>query len=106
MQTVAVDDYLSRHGIQHVDLIKIDVEGHELHALRGMRKLLGASDGKAPKLFIEVNEATLESAGTSMEEIFDELAKAGYKAYRIVAKDRAEPEPRPFADSLVFFDKH
>ncbi|MCA1843327.1 MAG: FkbM family methyltransferase, partial [Actinobacteria bacterium] len=31
------DDYLSSHSIDHVDLLKVDVEGHEMEVLRGFR---------------------------------------------------------------------
>lgn len=35
---VSVDHFCSEHGITHIDLIKLDVEGHEEFALRGMRE--------------------------------------------------------------------
>ena len=31
------DEYVSSHGIEHIDLLKIDVEGHEMEVLRGFR---------------------------------------------------------------------
>lgn len=105
VETVPIDDFLEQHGIARIDLLKIDVEGHELHVLRGMRKTLKAPADTAPELFVEVNENTLRSAGTPMEALFDELATAGYNAYRIINSNEARPEQQPFADSLVYFSK-
>ncbi len=105
VETIAIDDYLEQHGIDEVNLIKIDVEGHELSVLQGLRRTLRVPAVKAPELFVEVNANTLQSSGTPMEAIFDELATAGYKAYRIVRPNEVRLEPQPFADSLVYFSK-
>ncbi|MEE8296748.1 MAG: FkbM family methyltransferase [Hyphomicrobium sp.] len=105
VETIVIDDYLERHGIDEVNLIKIDVEGHELHALQGLRRTVSVPAEKAPELFVEVNENTLQSAGTPMKAIFDELATAGYKAYRIISANEVRLESQPFADSLVYFSK-
>lgn len=41
VQVVAGDTYRPREGIDRVDLIKIDVEGHEGEVLQGLRECLG-----------------------------------------------------------------
>lgn len=105
IKTIVLDDYLERHAIDEVNLIKIDVEGHELHVLRGLRKTLNVRANKAPELFVEVNEITLKSSGTPIEAIFEELATAGYIAHRIVSAGRLRVESQPFTDSLVYFTK-
>ena len=33
-------DYIEEHAIKHIDLLKIDVEGHELKVLQGFEKYL------------------------------------------------------------------
>ena len=37
-----LDAFASRRGLRHIDLLKIDVEGHEYDVLRGAEKLLAA----------------------------------------------------------------
>ncbi|MEZ6066346.1 MAG: FkbM family methyltransferase [Planctomycetaceae bacterium] len=39
VQVDTVDAYCERHGIRHIDLLKIDVEGHECEVLAGAAKL-------------------------------------------------------------------
>jgi FkbM family methyltransferase len=34
------DDYCLKHGIERIDYLKLDVEGHELEALRGLRRII------------------------------------------------------------------
>lgn len=38
--STSLDDYVAEHGIQRVDLIKVDVEGHELNVLHGAEELI------------------------------------------------------------------
>jgi FkbM family methyltransferase len=40
VQTTTLDDYASQAGLEHVTLVKIDTEGHDLAVLRGARELL------------------------------------------------------------------
>lgn len=37
-----LDGYCSEHGIDHIDLLKIDVEGHEMDVLRGAMGMISA----------------------------------------------------------------
>jgi FkbM family methyltransferase len=59
------------------DLIKIDIEGAEILALRGMHRLLHAPD--APRaLFIELHPTFLTAFGSSLEECRALIESAGY----------------------------
>ena len=57
-------------------LIKIDVEGFELHVLKGLKRTLTLHK---PFLITEIVESQLQRAGTSMTEISDLLAGLGYQ---------------------------
>jgi hypothetical protein len=47
-----MDDFLERHGIQQVDILKIDVQGAEMAVLRGGEKALDA--GRIKVIFFEI----------------------------------------------------
>jgi hypothetical protein len=58
---------------ERIDLVKLDVEGADLHALRGMRQLLGKH---RPALFVECHDAYGYYERADLEALLTEL---GYK---------------------------
>ncbi len=78
VEAVRVDDVVDA---PRVDVVKIDVEGHELHAMRGMERILAAN--KDVKLFIEFNPCTLAAAGALPGDFFGFLDGHGFKLYAI-----------------------
>jgi FkbM family methyltransferase len=73
-------DAVTSH-LPRVDVIKLDVEGAELDALRGMRD--GLSSHKYRALFLEMHPALLEARGDSAEACVGLLLDAGYKGWTI-----------------------
>jgi FkbM family methyltransferase len=69
IEMIALDDYF-RPG-QRVDLIKMDVQGYELHALRGASRVL--QDNPTAKLLLELWPYGLEQAGVNWVELIDAL---------------------------------
>jgi FkbM family methyltransferase len=80
-----------------VGVVKLDVEGAELDALRGMsRTLAGGSDSLT--LFVEVHPDALLAKGQSTEAVVSELESAGF---RIELIDEVKGAVRPIgADDL------
>lgn len=71
IQAVALDDMVSREfGGLPIDCVKIDVEGHQLHVLRGMRTILRVH---RPKLIVEISQTDDEG-----KETFHFLKTEGY----------------------------
>lgn len=66
-------------GRPPVSLAKLDIEGHELHALHGMRELLDESPDVT--VLVEVRETFLRAAGGSAAELFAFLAARGLSAW-------------------------
>jgi hypothetical protein len=75
------------------DLIKMDIEGAELAAIRGMTKLLRRE--RPPKLIIEHNHDTTRAAGHTMADVFRTLTQAQpkYKVYWIGTRPKHVPTP-------------
>jgi len=76
---IALDDYF-KPG-QRVDLIKMDIQGYELHALRGANRLL--ADNPNIKLLLELWPYGLKQAGANWLELIDTLQAKNMSIYQI-----------------------
>ncbi len=74
-----LDDFIMESKIKKVDLIKIDVEGYELHALRGAEKTLTRFN---PILFIEIDDNYLKEQEATAKDLLEYINKIGYTAIR------------------------
>ncbi len=69
IEMIALDDYF-KPG-ERVDLIKMDIQGYELHALRGANRVL--ADNPGIKLLFEFWPYGLKQAGASWVELIEAL---------------------------------
>lgn len=90
VETVTLDEELDRLGIATVDLLKMDIEGHEYEALRGARSALAA--GRIKRLLVEVHAKHLGPERTAA--IHDNMARAGYTAWLLDTAMHTEAEWR------------
>lgn len=74
-----LDEYIAERGVERVAFLKLDVEGWELHALRGARK--AAAAGVIEAGFIELSPDTLRRAGATPFDLLGMLAAAGFDSY-------------------------
>jgi FkbM family methyltransferase len=78
IRTDTIDNALERGDIRVPDVLKIDIEGAETLALRGMGRLLGSD--KAPRtIFIETHPDFLPGFGSSELEVISLLCSFGYR---------------------------
>jgi FkbM family methyltransferase len=84
VRALAVDDLLAELGVKRVDFIKLDVEGSEIKAVDGMRKLLGGSE--PPIMVFESNGHTLNFYGRRPSELMRALERLGFEHHLIGPK--------------------
>jgi FkbM family methyltransferase len=86
VRAVTVDGLLRELDLDTVDLVKMDVEGSEVAAIRGMTGLLSRAD--APLLFYESNGHTLRFFGETPGGLLGALEELGYRNLLV------DPAPR------------
>ena len=102
VQGLPLSEILDENEIRRARIIKIDVEGAELHVLQGLLPLL---DGMRPDLEIvmEVSPSLMPGAMDSAEQIFSIMRKHGFAArrfdndYRVGSYLRRGAHRRPYS---------
>jgi len=82
VRLATIDGFCEREGISHIDLLKIDVEGHELNVLKGAEKLLASNS--IVYIQFEFSEFNMESK-VFFRDFFDML-NPRYAIYRILSR--------------------
>ena len=85
--TVTLDDYCAERGLSRIDLLKMDIQGHEYAALRGAGGLLNR--GAISCIFLELN--WMEGDDCPAEACVRLLDRHGY----LFSAPRGKPEWRP-----------
>lgn len=84
-----------------VDVVKLDVEGAESAALRGMERLM-VQPGSPAAVFVECFPQLLQAAGSSSDELIAMLEAYGYRVEWIdEAADRVAPLSQPWTGDYV-----
>lgn len=80
VETISLDEYAEKKNISKISLVKIDIEGSEMLALRGMRKII---EQFRPRILIELKEETLSGSDYQVNDIIEFLIHAGYEKFII-----------------------
>lgn len=80
IDTIALDTFFSDKP-KKIDIVKMDIEGSEFEALKGMRNLISAN--KNMKLFLEFNPPVLVRHSTDLESFIDHLFSICSYVYHI-----------------------
>lgn len=81
ISAVSIDELVSEGVIKQVDVIKIDIQGYELTAFKGMSKLLGS--GSNIRIIAEYWPHGFKRAGTSAIAFYNFFNELGFKFYLI-----------------------
>ena len=79
--TVTIDSVVEEEGIDTIDLLKMDIEGHELEALRGATSTL--ERGGIAALTFEFGSGNVNSR-TFFRDFWELLTGHGYRIARMV----------------------
>lgn len=83
-----LDTYIAQAGLDKVDIVKVDVEGHEIPLLNGSANLLSQKDAV---WFVEFNSWTLIAHGNaSPRDFLDAFRETGMNVY-LVRGEKYQP---------------
>jgi FkbM family methyltransferase len=94
-----LDDVLEEQGVGTVDLVKIDVEGHEFRVLSGAERAL--SNGRIRAVLCEFNPDWLTRSGSSPAALQSLLENHGFREWR----PTGVPDRREGGDTRLFLHR-
>ncbi len=75
-----LDEFVKIHAITSLDLIKLDVDGHEIDVIKSGRDTIRRFK---PVLLVEFCDFTLRAYGSSLMELYNELVNLGYEFFSL-----------------------
>lgn len=93
INALSIDDLIADRTIERVDFIKIDIQGYELFAFRGMLNLL--KNSRNLKIVTEFWPHGFRKAGNSAIEFHDFFAAMNYK-FSLIDNDKIVPLNRNY----------
>jgi FkbM family methyltransferase len=88
----SIDNFVSKLSLRQVDLIKIDIEGNEMHALRGARLLI---ERDHPMIVAELNSVCLARDGAKPEDVIQFLGRYDYSVRHLDSDNILAVWPSP-----------
>jgi FkbM family methyltransferase len=81
VELTSLDEYCQRRQIDHIDVMKLDIEGGELGALAGARSLL--EQRRIRCILLEMIEWSAQRSGHSRRDVAELLRGAGYALFEL-----------------------
>jgi FkbM family methyltransferase len=89
VQTTTIDQYVKANRVDRIDVLKMDIEGAELMAMRGAREVL--SQNRCGTVICELCDATTEGCGYSARGIAAYLMECGFRLFELDANGKLRP---------------
>ncbi|MFK7848118.1 MAG: FkbM family methyltransferase [Rhodothermales bacterium] len=100
---ITLDKYCEENDINNIDVLKVDVEGHEVKCIKGAIEIIKKS--KSMVLVMEIDDNCL-NAGSSKQEVFEFIRSLDFKAYAPrgfpFGLREIKSIPENYADNIIF----
>jgi FkbM family methyltransferase len=102
IETITIDEVMKQHGIESVDILKLDIQGGELMALQGAEKALHQQ--RISILYSEALFVPHYENNPLLRDLWNYLQQFGYTIFNIYDLYRAANGQLRFAD-VIFVSK-
>jgi FkbM family methyltransferase len=102
VEGITIDAFCAAREIDHVDFLKVDVEGFEAVVFRGSTRML--RERRIDAICFEISRDPLKGAGFTAKDIFNSLECQGYSIYRFDGERLRFTGP--VHDSDVYWDNY
>ncbi|MCP5279519.1 MAG: FkbM family methyltransferase [Thiobacillus sp.] len=102
VEATSLDEFVETRGLSSVDVLKLDIQGGELKALRGARSLLAS--GKVTLIYSEIMFVPHYEGAPLFHEIWTHLAGFGYSLFDVYDLHRAGNGQLRYGDALFVSD--
>jgi FkbM family methyltransferase len=99
IETIRLETYLEQKGIGHINLLKIDIEGHEAAAFRGLGNYF--SGDFIDFIQFEYGGANLDSH-TSLMEMYATFERAGFRVAKVMPRGLDIRPYRPWMENFQY----
>ena len=96
--SITLDAYCARRGIEHIDVLKMDVQGGELAALRGAKRLL--AERRIAAIFTEVFFVPHYAGAPLFHAIWSHLEIFGYTLFTLFPTREGRNGQLRFGDAI------
>lgn len=104
VESITLDQYLEDKSLNKINFIKIDIEGGEFRALRGMQKTLKKYN---PVLQVEVLDEMLKKQNIQWQDVLDLLEPLGYQMYYFDKSGKLTSEqPKSSKNNYLFIKQN
>lgn len=93
VEVTAVDDFCRAHGIDEIDFLKVDTEGHDLEVLRGAASML--ETGRVGLVRVEASMNPDNRYHAALEDFRKYLEPMGYRLFKFYEQMHEWPTGRP-----------
>ncbi len=97
IELVSLDDWAAGRGVRSVEVLKLDLQGHELEALRGCTRLLRSS---VRLVYTEVEFLKLYEGNCLYHELASFLEQHGFELYQLYDLQTGDDGRLLYADAL------
>jgi FkbM family methyltransferase len=85
VDTVSLDEFLDKEGVNQVNLIRMDIEGYEVQVIKGMTNTL--RNTSSLKLFFEIHNKVFNDPKTTIGFLLEQLLTFGFEPKAIILPD-------------------